>query len=106
MSNFLEFELEVDYAQGQYEVDFSNHHGRIQAEIEDERGQTNSKLQGTAALKQLEAILPKLEVEKTTAKKDAIARTMSAFKLADNYREFELEIRFPDGDKITFKSNK
>lgn len=104
--NFLKFELEVDYAQGQYEVDYKNHHGMIQAEIEDERSKTTTKIQGATALKQLEKVLTKLEIEKDTPRQDAISRTLTAFQLADNYKEFELKIHFPDGDKLTFKSNK
>ncbi|WP_162616118.1 YusW family protein [Paenibacillus lutimineralis] len=106
IANFLEFELEVDYAQGQYEVDYKNYHGMIQAEIEDERSKTTTKIQGATALKQLEKVLIKLEIEKDTPKQDAISRTLTAFQLADNYKEFELKIHFPDGDKLTFKSNK
>ncbi|GAA0389152.1 YusW family protein [Paenibacillus motobuensis] len=106
ITNFLEFELEVDYAQGQYEVDYKNYHGMIQAEIEDERSKTNTNIQGATALKQLEKVLPKLEIEKDTPKQDAISRTLTAFQLADNYKEFELKIHFPDGDQLTFKSNK
>jgi len=106
ITNFLEFELEVDYSKGQYEVDYKNYYGMIQAEIEDERNQNSTKIQEAAALKQLEKILPELDIEKDTSKQDAISRTLTAFKLADNFKEFDLEIRFPDGDKLTFKSNK
>ncbi len=106
IDNFLEFELEVEYAKGQYEVDFNSNYGKIKAEIEDERSNTSKKMQGAAALEQLEKILPKLDITNDTSKKEAISRTLEAFQLADNYKEFELEIRLPDGGQLAFKSIK
>lgn len=103
--NFTDFELEVDYGQDQeVEAEIEIKNGVIKADLEDEINGEN--LDGAAAFDKLYPMVQKLNIQKDTAKEDAIAQVLEAFDLNDDYEKFELEITFDDGVKMEYEDRK
>lgn len=102
--NFTEIELEIDYGKDQeYAAEIERHSdGDIEAELEDE-------INGRDIDDDLEAfnviypLVKKLDIDQQTDKQDVIDQVLEAFDLEASYEEFEVEIKFEDGTKLSFE---
>lgn len=100
--DYNDFELAVEYgADEEYEAELELKNDKVKAELEDEIN--NEHLSGQAAFDKIYPNVDKLTIDKNTDKEAAIAEVLDVFGLDDNYKEFELEITFSDGEKIEFE---
>ncbi len=100
--NFTHFDLDVTYANNKsYEVSYENETTGAEAKIEDEIN--NKKETGNQAIDTLAPIFGSFKFDVATANDDVINEVLQKFNLADNYREFELEIKFADGTEKEYK---
>lgn len=97
---FYEFDLNVEYADGDYEVEYEYHDGNPKAEIEDTRDRGNIDIKGQEALDELENILPELDLTSESTDEEVFTAVINAFDLNDDYDELEVEIDFFDNSKL------
>ena len=94
--DFTEFSLDVDYSETQdFEVSYENEQSGVEASYEDQVN--NERLYGNDAYDRLESVFKSFKFNKDTAEDEVIKEVLNAFNLPDNYRSFDLEIRFADG---------
>lgn len=102
--NFDEIEIEISYGKDQeYEVEIERHsNGDIDAEIEDELNgeDINDDLE---AFNKLYPKVKQLDIEQDTEKEEVIKQVLDIFELDDDYEEFEVEITFNDGTKLSYE---
>lgn len=99
---FTSFDLDVDYKDNKsYEVSYENENSGMEAEIEDTVN--NEKLNGDHAFEQLKPIFENFSFNKDTPEDEVIAEVLSAFELAEDYQQLELEVDFADGTKKEYK---
>ncbi len=101
---FKKIEIEISYGPNQeYKAEIEYHdNGDIEAEVEDELNDVDIN----DDLEAFNSIYPKvkqLDVTQDTSKEEVIQQVLSAFDLGDDYEEFEVEITFNDGTKISFE---
>ena len=96
----------MDYANNEeYEAELEkNSNNSIEAEIADTLNQVKKK--GSDAFNELYPLVKQLTITQETSKEEAIQEVMKVFNLPEDYKEFELEIRFKDGTKIEFEDKK
>ncbi|MBD8069456.1 YusW family protein [Bacillus sp. PS06] len=100
--NFTHFDLDVEYSGNQeYDVDYENERNGMEAEIKDERTNTQSK--GDEAFATLQPIFENLTFDQLTTEDEVISEVMSAFNLGEDFEKFELEVRFSDGTQKEYK---
>lgn len=101
--DYQEFELDVEYANDdEFEVELEHKsNGTVKAKIED--GVNNLEKYDESAFNDLYPIVSQLSITQETTKEEAIQEVLTAFSLNDNYKDFELEIKFKDGTKIEFE---
>ena len=104
--DYIEFELEVEYAgDTEYEVEIEQKKvGLIKAEIEDSLNHVEKK--GVEAFNELFPLVQELNITQQTKKEDAISKVLTTFDLPTDYTKFDLEITFNDGTKIEFEDRK
>ncbi|KGR74334.1 YusW family protein [Ureibacillus manganicus] len=103
--NFTNFDLDVEYENNQeYDVDYDNEQNGMEAEIKDDR--QNSQLKGDEAFAVLSPIFESLKFDKNTSDEEVISEVMNAFNLDENYKTFELEVKFTDGTEKEYKVTK
>src|SRR5690625_2239372 len=104
--DYVEFELEVEYADDQvYEAELERKRGnRVKAEIEDSRNGVRKKSE--EAFDELFPLVERLSITPETEREEAIREILAFFELSDDYEEFELELKFKDGTKSEFKDEK
>ncbi len=104
--DYADFGLSVDYANNdEYEAELEkNSNNSVEAEIDDTLNQVKKK--GSDAFNELYPLVKQLTITKETSKEEAIQEVMKVFNLPEDYKEFELEIRFKDGTKIEFEDKK
>lgn len=100
--NFTHFSLDVKYANSQkYEAEFKNEPSAVEAEVEDTIH--NEHLKGNAAYEKLEPYLKSLTFDSSTQDSAVITEVLKAFGLPEDYAEFDLEVRFNDGNNKEYK---
>ncbi|WP_052948860.1 YusW family protein [Mesobacillus campisalis] len=103
--NFTDFDLDVDYgSQESYEVDYEHEKEETETKLEDDRN--NIQLEGQEAFDQLRPQLEKLTFDQNTSDDEVISEVLKAFSLGDDYKEFELEVKFNDGTEKEYKHKK
>jgi len=103
--NFTNFDLDVEYANDvSYNAEYENDNSGISADLEDEINKVN--LSGDEAYTQLLPILESLTFDETFEDQDVIDQVLKAFELEDNYNEFELEVKFLNGEAKNYKVQK
>ncbi|MBB4823343.1 putative FlaG/YvyC family protein [Sporosarcina luteola] len=103
--DYAEFDLSVDYGKDQeYEIEIDQENGTVEAKVEDELN--NRFLHGQEAFDDIYPKLQQLTITKDTKLQDAIQQVLTTFDLADNYTQFDLEIKFQDNTKIDFEDKK
>ena len=104
-SKFKEFELDVEYADGkEYSADLDTIGSDMEASIEDEVN--GERIYGDDALNQLNTKFDQLTFTKDTSDNEVIKEVLKAFKLDENYQDFELDVHFDDGTKKEYKHTK
>lgn len=100
---FSSFSLDVDYGVNKkVEADYDNESTGVEASYENNL-EKNEKLNGDDAYKKLEPIFKSFTFDATTANDAVIAEVLKAFELQEDYKEFELEVRFADGAEKEYK---
>lgn len=104
--DYVEFELEVEYAGDQeYEAELERKgSNRVKAEIKDSRNGVRKEKE--EAFDELFPLVQQLSITQETEREEAIRTTLSVFDLSADYEEFDLELKFKDGSKVEFKDSK
>lgn len=102
--NFDDIEVEISYGSDkEYEAEIEHHdNGDIEAEIEDELNGEDID-NDLEAFNKLYPLVKQLEIEQGTDKEDVIKQVLDVFDLEDDYEEFEVDIRFDDGTKLSYE---
>lgn len=94
---FTEFDLDVEYANDKsYNIEYKNDGNYIYAEHEDEVKGVEYK--GDQAYDNFVKALEQLTFDETTSDDDVRNEVMKAFALDENYKTFELEVKFKNGE--------
>lgn len=96
--NFTHFDLDVEYADDvSYNAEYTNTQNQISAELEDELI-NKINFSGDKAFNQIAPSLAQLNFDENTEDEEVLNQVMTAFGLEDNYEEFELEVKFQNGE--------
>lgn len=102
---YTKFELEVEYDDHtEYEAEIKLKNNEVKAEIENEL--EGIEIKGPEAFDEIFPIVKELNFDRNTDKNEVIERSLDAFNLSDDYKEFELELTFDDGTEIEFEDRK
>ncbi|MEG0384665.1 YusW family protein [Solibacillus cecembensis] len=102
--SFNSFSLDVDYGiNDSFEVDYEVENNVVEASIED---RANTKFEGNDAYSQLAPIFKSFMFTSASTDQEIITEVLAAFKLDENYHEFEADIHFSDGSIKEFKVKK
>lgn len=105
-SKFIKFDLDVEYKNDvSFDVEYTNNQNKVTAEIEDEIN--NVQLKGDEANKRIVKAFELLNFEENTNDEEVRSQVLEAFNLDENFKEFELEIKFETGNvkKYNFNNN-
>lgn len=102
--NFDKIDIEISYGKNkEYEVEIERHsNGDIEADIEDELNgeDIDDDLQ---AFNKLYPKVKQLDIEQDTDKEEVIRQVLDIFELDNDYEEFDVEITFDDGTKLSYE---
>lgn len=102
---FTHFSLDAEYENDiSYEVEYENEKGRVTAEIEDEVNQVF--LKGDEAYTQLSKQLESLTINENSTDDEVLEQVIDIFKLDENYKHIEVEVRFNDGKEKEYNFGK
>ncbi|MEG0258427.1 MAG: YusW family protein [Lysinibacillus sp.] len=102
---FTHFSLDVDYTATEfYEAEYENEKTGMEAEIKDSRN--GEELFGDKAFTKLEPLFKQLNFDKETPDEEVISQVISVFNISDDYKEFDLDVKFSDGTEKEYKSVK
>jgi len=101
--DFYEIELEVEYVDGkEYEIEIEKDDNRpYEAKIEDELNDVY--LQGREAFDEIYPKVEQLQISKDSEQVDVVEQVLNIFDLPDNYKKFEIEVKFNDGSELDFE---
>ena len=103
--NFEHFDLDVEYENDvSYNVEYNNNQNEITAEFEDDANKVD--VSGDEAYNQIAPFLEQLTFDETTEDQEVLNQVKTAFGLDEGYNEFELEVKFINGEKKEYKFNK
>ena len=103
--DFTHFSLDVDYANGQeFDVEYENEQSGVEASYEDDVN--NNRYYGNDAYDRMESVFQTFKFNKDTSEDEVIREVLSAFNLPEDYRKFDLEVRFADGTEKHYKKEK
>lgn len=102
---FTHFSLDAKYENDiSYEVEYENERDMVTAEIEDEVNQVF--LKGDEAYSQLSKQLEQLTISENTTDDEVLNQVIDVFKLDENYKHIEVEVRFNDGKEKEYNFRK
>ncbi|TLG71814.1 YusW family protein [Culicoidibacter larvae] len=96
-----QLEIEVEYINGDYQLEYKNNGYGIDGEIEDER--TGSKLKGSSAVAEIEAQLDLISLSPDMSSEAIFAELDKAFPVASGWQKYEVEIHFSDGTVFEYR---
>lgn len=97
-----EFELEVEYADGEYEAEIEkSSSGAYEAELEDELD--NNNLKGDEAFNHIYDLVKNVDINPDSNENEVYEEFLNAFDLEDDYDEIEVEITFDDGSEVEYE---
>ncbi|QCR33933.1 YusW family protein [Lysinibacillus sp. SGAir0095] len=103
--NFTHFDLDVEYANDvSYNAEYTSNQNGIAAEFEDEVNRIDTS--GDEAYNHFAQYLEQLTFDENTEDQEVLNQVMTAFGLDENYTEFELEVKFENGDTKTYRFTK
>ncbi|MBM7632164.1 YusW family protein [Geomicrobium sediminis] len=92
--NFEQFQLDAEYGEQTFMVDYDYNDGEPQAVIEDNRDDEAGEIQGEDALDELATILPEMNIDDQATEEELIEEAIMAFELDEDYDEIEVEVEF------------
>ncbi|EPD51367.1 hypothetical protein HMPREF1210_01965 [Paenisporosarcina sp. HGH0030] len=102
---FRSFDLNIDTADQKDAIDVSFDVDVSETEAEYLNKLESLNLSGDNAYKKLEPLFKELALTKDMSKEEVIEKVAKAFGV-EEYKEFDLEVEFSDGDDQEFKDNK
>lgn len=102
---FRSFDLDIDTADQKDAIDVSFDVDVSETEAEYLNKLESLNLSGDKAYKKLEPLFKELALTKDMSKEEVIEKVAKAFGV-EEYKEFDLEVEFSDGDDQEFKDNK
>ncbi|WP_342542293.1 YusW family protein [Paenisporosarcina sp. FSL H8-0542] len=102
---FRSFDLNIDTADQKDAIDVSFDVDVSETEAEYLNKLESLNLSGDKAYKKLEPLFKELALTKDMSKEEVIEKVAKAFGV-EEYKEFDLEVEFSDGDDQEFKDNK
>lgn len=100
--DFTHFSLDVDYAGAQeFDVEYENEQSGVEASYEDDVN--NNRYYGNDAYDRMESVFRTFKFNKDTSEDEVIKEVLNAFNLPEDYKDFDLEIRFADGTEKEYK---
>lgn len=105
--DFDKIEIEISYGNDQdYDMEIEYHgHGDVEAEIEDEINGVDID-NDLKAFNHMYPSVKELDIDRSMDKQTMIDQVLEAFELGNDYEEFEIEITFEDGTKLSFEDRK
>ncbi|HLR71444.1 MAG TPA: YusW family protein [Pseudogracilibacillus sp.] len=102
--DFYEFSLEVTYEEDQeFEASIDQDRNEsIDAEVEDELNNEFSR--GIDAFDYIFTRIQPLNLTSDQNNEEVIEQTLKVFELSEDYREFDLEIEFKDGNELNIEN--
>lgn len=102
--DFEKIEVEISYGKDkEFELEIEHHsNGDIEAEVEDELNDIDID-DDLEAFNHIYPDVKKMNIDRGMEKEEVINQVLKAFDLADDYEEFEVEITFEDGTKISYE---
>lgn len=99
--NLVELEIEVDGWDREYEVEYKNKKGKIEAEIKNKVDGHETKVKGQDAVKQVEELIQQLALTSDMTKDEIVASVLKTLQIEEGkYEELEIEIKFTNGKKV------
>lgn len=93
---FTSFDLDVDYGNFKsFEVEYENETDGMEAKIEDEVN--NRTIKGDEAFQEMQSRFENFKFTKDSSTDEVIAEVMKSFDLKEDYKQFDLEIKYADG---------
>lgn len=103
--NFTHFDLDVEYENDiSYEVEFANDQKGVTAEIDDEINKVETR--GDDANNKLVKYFELLTFDANSEDNDVLSQVITAFNLDEDFKSFELEVEYKNGEVKTYKFNK
>jgi len=103
--NFTHFDLDVEYANDvSYNAEYKNTPNGITAEFEDEANRVDTS--GDDAYNEIAPYLEQLTFDENTEDEEVRNQVMTVFGLDENYTEFELEVKFENGNNKKYRFTK
>lgn len=96
-----QLEIEVEYINGDYQLEYKNNGYGVDGEIEDDRN--GSKLKGSSAVAEIEAKLDTISLSADMSKEAIFAELDKAFPVASGWQKYEVEIHFSDGTVVEYR---
>ncbi|SOC43502.1 YusW family protein [Ureibacillus acetophenoni] len=103
LTQYLDFDLDIEYANDiSFEVDYEYlGENNIKAEIEDEVN--NVRVSGEEAKNSLLKYFEQLNFDENTDESEIVVQILTAFDLTDDFKKFELEVRYNSGTVKEYK---
>lgn len=103
--SFTHFSLDVDYdGYKDFDVEYENESTGVEASYQNDL--TNEKLSGNDAYTKIESVLKGFTFNVNTPDKQVIQEVKDAFKVGEDYKELEIDVRFADGGEKEYRDVK
>lgn len=102
---FTKFSLDVDYGDNkEFEVDYDNESTGVEASYDHDIN--NEKINGDDAYTKIEPMFKQLTFDVNTPNEEVISEVKKVFNVGEDYKEFDLEVRFADGTEKKYHEMK
>lgn len=99
-----EFEIEAKYANdGELEMEYKIRKGHIKAELEEELDDSERKVKGEQALKEIQAYVDQWGLTSSMSQDEIVTRIRESLSTESELIKLEIEIKFSDGTKVKYK---
>lgn len=103
--NFTKFSLDVDYNDNKsLDASYENESTGVEASYENDLN--NEKISGNDAFAKMEPMFKNFTFDINTPNDQVIQQVKEAFNVGDDYKEFELEVRYADGAEKEYREVK
>lgn len=99
-----EFEIEAKYANdGELEIEYKIRKGHIKAELKEELDDSERKVKGEQALKEIQAYVDQWGLTSSMSQDEIVTRIRESLSTESELIKLEIEIKFSDGTKVKYK---
>ncbi len=96
-----EFEVEAEYQNGdELELEYKIRKGKVQAQLEEEIGDTERELKGEQALVEIQAYVDQWALTADMSEEEIVTSIMNSLPNPDDLKKLKIEVKFSDGTKV------